>query len=140
MAKLSDAQINGLKFYALGEGDAPQKRTRDSLVKNGFLRDDNTVTDDGFTAAGIERATVDEITELLDAPHGTLLCDQAEAYGVAGEDKPIPAQWVSGKFAQNNLSVWQGLSNADIHADIATAVPIGRAAQRYARKHAAHSH
>ena len=131
MAKLSDAQINALKFYANGEGSAPRENTRKSLVTNGFLNENNTVTTDGYAAAGIEipTTTVDEIVELLDAPVGSL-----------ASDVTLPAGWDVPRFAENNRMVWQGLSDAEIRKDIRTAVPVGRKGMRQLRKHAKHNH
>ncbi len=131
MAKLSDAQINAIKFYATGEGNAPQKRTRDSLIKNGLLNENDTVTTNGYAAAGIEvpTTTVDEIEELLNAPIGSL-----------ASDITLPAGWDAPRFAKINQHAWKGLSDAEIQKDILTAVPIGRAARRHAAQHANHNH
>lgn len=109
MAKLSDAQINALKFYANSEGSAPQKRTRDALVKNGFLNENNTLTDEAFDALGWERPSkvVEEIAELLDTNPW---------------DAPvvIPAEWDTSR----NRAFWKDLSQEEIDADIATARPV----------------
>lgn len=110
MAKLSDAQINALKFYANSDGTAPQKRTRDSLVKNGFLNEDNTLTDDAFDALGWERPStvLEEITELLNT----------NPWDVAPS---LPAGW---NMTPRNRKVWEGLTEDEIKADIATARPV----------------
>lgn len=131
MAKLSDAQINAITFYATGEGDQPRANTRTALIKNGLLNENNTVTTDGYAAAGIEvpTTTVDEIEELLNAPIGSL-----------ASDVTLPVGWDAPWFAKNNRQAWKGLSDVEIQKDIKTAVPVGRAARRYAAKHANHNH
>ncbi len=109
MAKLSDAQINALKFYANSEGTAPQKRTRDALLKNGFLNEDNTLTDAAFDALGWERPStvVEEITELLNT-------------NPWDAEITLPAGWDTSR----NRAFWKGLSQEEIDADIATARPV----------------
>ncbi len=110
MAKLSDAQINALKFYANSEGVAPQKRTRDALVKNGFLNESNTLTDEAFDALGWERPStvVEEITELLNT-------------NPWDAEIKLPNGW---DMSKRNHKVWEGLTQEEINADIATARPV----------------
>ena len=110
MAKLSDAQINALKFYANGEGDQPRKNTRDALLKNGFLNEDNTLTDDAFDALGWERPStvVEEITELLNTNPWDVV-------------PSLPAGW---HMTPRNVKAWEGLTEEEIKADIATARPV----------------
>jgi len=134
MAKLSDAQIKAIKFYATGEGEQPRKNTRDSLITNGFLNEDNTVTNDGYSAAGIERktATVDEILELLE-PVNDWTCETSIL-------DSVPDQWSTPRVRNHNERVWDGLPLDEIKKDIKTAVPVGRAGRRFALKHAKHNH
>jgi len=110
MAKLSDAQINALKFYANNEGEQPRKNTRDALLKNGFLTDDNALTDDAFDALGWERPStvVDEITELLST-------------NPWDAEITLPAGW---DMRKRNRAAWEGLTQEEINADIATARPV----------------
>lgn len=144
MAKLSDAQINALKFYANGEGAAPQKRTRDSLIKNGFLSDDNMVTDEGYKAAGItaladdiaeaSATTVDEIMDLLEPVPAW---ERELTRLIVNE---LPAGWHNPKHLPGNLIAWQGITLDEIRKDIRTAVPVGREGMRQMRRHANHDH
>lgn len=154
MAKLSDAQINAIKFYATGEGTAPQKRTRDALLKNGFLTDDNTVTNEGYSAAGIERVTtVDEIQEELNsnpwdavqlADHGDIGLSPEKIEEIFSPLDPVdtdahefvssfgtaPAEWRTSQHWDNNVKAWQGLTADEIKADIATARPVANRRDR----------
>lgn len=133
MAKLSDAQINALKFYANSEGDQPRKNTRDALLKNGFLNEDNTLTDEAFDALGWERPSqvVEEITELLNtnpwdaasfADHGDVGLSPEKIEEIFSPlDIVLPAGWDMNK---RNREAWEGLTQEEINADIATARPV----------------
>lgn len=137
MAKLSDAQINALKFYANSEGKAPQERTRTSLLKNGFLNEDNTLTDDAYDALGWERPgmVVDEISELLStnpwdavqfADHGDVGLSAEKIEEIFSPlDIVLPAGW---DMRKRNREAWEGLTQEEINADIATARPVANRA------------
>lgn len=154
MAKLSDAQINALKFYANGEGSAPRENTRKSLITNRFLTDDNTVTDEGYSAAGIERDTsVDEILAELNtnpwdavqfADHGDIGLSpekieeifspldtvDSDAHEFVSSFGTAPAMWRTSQHWDNNVKAWQGLTADEIKADIATARPLANRRDR----------
>lgn len=95
MAKLSAPQDKAIR--GLSRGEFPMStngRTITALVNGGYVTEDNTfydLTTKGREYLGVDKAA-EEIQELLNAPHGTLPCDQSE--------KPFAVQQLMG-------NVWQ---------------------------------
>jgi hypothetical protein len=146
MAKLSTAQDTAIGGFAGGQfPTGTNSRTITALENNGYVTrvgEGFELTDKGLRYLGTEPSdvtTVDEITELLDAPHGTLLCDQASAYGT---DAPfsvesfidsLSREWKQ-DYREHNAFIWSNMSASEIKKDMRTAVPIGRAGIRAMNK------
>lgn len=150
MAKLTPAQDKAIQAFG-ADGEFP-KGTRTATIEGirtaGLIEhwngDDSwDLTADGREYLGLapiaNTTTTDEIVELLDAPHGTLLCDQAEAYST---DAPfsvesfidsLPREW-SQDYREHNMFIWANMSASEIKKDMRTAVPIGRAGIRAMNK------
>lgn len=159
MAKLTPAQDKAIQAFG-ADGEFP-KGTRGATIEGiraaGLivsLENDGTwdLNPDGRAYLGLaplpNTATTDEIVELLDAPIGSLPTNDDDEIDpetasinafIAGFGS-APEAWRTVQHFDRNRAAWDGLTLAEIRKDIATAVPIGRSAQRYAKRHQNHNH